>query len=267
VERGTAASFSAFRPILTISEDQAQRLRETLTTIPARPAWIITAIAVVATVGSFVVEPGTYIDGVPLPLVVGEFICQAVYTAILFQLLYWLIRQTTAVRRTLAHSVAIDIFRPGPLNAFATLTARPGIALSLLVAAGVLITGSSSTLEAFLVNSAPYLVVPPVVAVIAFVLPLTGAHARLVEQKDRLRDDAERRLEATLGELNRDVDARDISRADGLNKTLASLILQRDVLARLATWPWSTSTLRTFVTALLLPMVLFLLQLVVTRVL
>ena len=114
-------------------------------------------------------------------------------------------------------------------------------------------------------SSAPYLVVPPVIATIAFVLPLTGAHARLVDQKELLRDEAERRLEATLGELNRDVDARDLTRADGLNKTLASLVVQRDILAKLPTWPWSTATLRTFVSALLLPMALFLLQQALSR--
>ena len=265
LERGTASSFAAFRPILTLSGDDADRLRQTLMTIPARPALVITAFATLLTVGSFVTEPAVYIEGVPLPLVVGQFVIQAAYTAILFQLLYWLIRQTTAVRRTLADSVLIDVFRPGPLNAFATLTARPGIAISVLVGVGVPLTSISAPFETFLVSSAPYLVVTPVIATIAFVLPLTGAHARLVEQKERLRDDAERRLEATLGELNRDVDARDVTRADGLNKTLASLVLQRDILAKLPTWPWSTATLRTFVSALLLPMALFLLQQALSR--
>ncbi len=162
--------------------------------------------------------------------------------------------------------MAIDVFRPGPLNAFASLTARPGIAISRLVTAGVPITSASITAETFLISSAPYLVLPPVIAILAFVLPLTGAHARLAEQKERLRDDAERRLESTLGEVNRDVDARDLARADGLNKTLTSLVLQRDILGKLPTWPWSTATLRTFVSALLLPIVLFLIQQALSRV-
>jgi hypothetical protein len=266
LERGTAASFAAFRPILTLPADEIERLRRTLMAIPARPAWIITALSAVATVVSVLAEPDRYIEGLPPVLIVGLFISQTVYTSILFQLLYWLVRQTTAVRRSLAHSVAIDVFRPGPLNAFATLTARPGIAISLLVAAGVPITSASITAETFLVSSAPYLVLPPVIAILAFVLPLTGAHARLVEQKARLRDEAERRVEATLGELNRDVDGRDMTRADGLNKALGSLVIQRDILAKLPTWPWSTATLRTFVSALLLPIVLFLIQQALSRV-
>jgi len=52
----------------------------------------------------------------------------------------------------------------------------------------------------------------------------------------------------------------DLTRADGLNKTLGSLLQQRDVLAKLPTWPWSPGTLRGFVTVILLPIILFLVQ-------
>ena len=49
-------------------------------------------------------------------------------------------------------------------------------------------------------------------------------------------------------------------RADGLNKTLASRLQQRDLLAKLPAWPWSAGTLRGFVTAILLPLRLFLMR-------
>ena len=61
------------------------------------------------------------------------------------------------------------------------------------------------------------------------------------------------------------MDARELARADGLNKTLASLLVQREILAKLPTWPWSTTTLRGFVTAILLPMALFLAQQALSR--
>lgn len=48
-----------------------------------------------------------------------------------------------------------------------------------------------------------------------------------------------------------------MARADGLNRTLASLLVQRDILAKLPTWPWSTATLRGFGSAILLPMAIF----------
>jgi hypothetical protein len=51
-----------------------------------------------------------------------------------------------------------------------------------------------------------------------------------------------------------------------MNKTLASLLQEREVLSKLPTWPWSTGTLRSLVTAILLPLFLFVVQLLVTRV-
>ena len=57
-----------------------------------------------------------------------------------------------------------------------------------------------------------------------FVIPLLGMHRRLAAAKLRLQGAAEERLKAILGELNRDVDARDLARADALQKTLTSLL-------------------------------------------
>jgi hypothetical protein len=95
---------------------------------------------------------------------------------------------------------------------------------------------------------------------------LYGLHTRLAAEKERLQGEAEHRLKAVLAELNHDVDAGDLSRADGLNKTLASVGQQRELLANLPTWPWSTGTLRAMATAIALPLFLFVVQLVLSRI-
>ena len=41
---------------------------------------------------------------------------------------------------------------------------------------------------------------------------------------------------------------------------MGRLIQQRDVLAKLPTWPWSTGTFRGFITAILLPLAIFAIQ-------
>ncbi len=107
---------------------------------------------------------------------------------------------------------------------------------------------------------ASYLLPGILIAVAVFVLPLREMHTRLAAEQQRLQFAAEERLKAILEELAKDVDAVDLARADALNKTLGSLLQQRDVLAKLPTWPWSTGTLRGFVTLILLPIALFLAQ-------
>ncbi len=66
--------------------------------------------------------------------------------------------------------------------------------------------------------------------------------------------------QSLFAEINRDVDAREIARADGLNKSLASLLQQRDVLAKLPLAVVDRDPPRILVTAIFLPLVLFLLQ-------
>jgi len=79
-----------------------------------------------------------------------------------------------------------------------------------------------------------------------------------VTEKERLQLEANRRLKATLMRLHQAVDERDLSNSDALNKTLESLQLERDAIARMPTWPWEPGTLRAFVSALLVPLVLWL---------
>jgi len=79
-----------------------------------------------------------------------------------------------------------------------------------------------------------------------------------VVEKEGLQLQADRRFKATLADLHRSVDERDLSVADGLNKTLASLQLEREALARIPTWPWQAATLRAFLSALLVPIVIWL---------
>ena len=62
------------------------------------------------------------------------------------------------------------------------------------------------------------------------------------------------------------MDAGDLSKADAWNKTLLNLQMERTIMARLPTWPWSMGTLRGFVSAILVPLALLLLQEVVGRV-
>jgi hypothetical protein len=58
-----------------------------------------------------------------------------------------------------------------------------------------------------------------------------------------------------------------MSTADALNKTLASLVVERELLAKIPTWPWQPGALTGFLTALLLPIILWLIQRILERML
>ena len=263
--RSAESAFDAFRPALTVGSDEADRMRYELSVVPAAGSWLVTAATFALTAATFVFVPrDAGIVGVSPVNVAAAFAIQVGLVSMMFCLGYQLIRQVRIVSRALASATA-DPFQAGPLHALARLMARTGTALVLIVAPSVLFVPFVGDLPSFILNYAPFTILPSVVVVIAFIVPLLGTHARLDAEKDRLVAEGDDRLKRLLAEIHRDVDATDLSRADGLNKSLSSLLQEREVLAKLPTWPWSTTTLRTFATAMLLPIALFLIQRVLAQ--
>jgi hypothetical protein len=98
-------------------------------------------------------------------------------------------------------------------------------------------------------------------AVATFLFPLLGIHRHLAREKDRMLHEAGTRLEAGVAELHRRMDGNELARMDDLNKALASLEIERAALERVPTWPWERGTVRSLVAALLLPVAVWLVQL------
>jgi hypothetical protein len=98
------------------------------------------------------------------------------------------------------------------------------------------------------------------IAVLTFVWPLWGVHRLLQQEKLELQRGVATRIERTVERVHARVDACDLSDADGLNKTLSSLMLERAMLEKISTWPWSPEAPRLLATALLLPIALFIAQ-------
>lgn len=260
IRKAAGAAFDAFRPALAPSATDPERLRYELTTLPRVPALAAALLATTLTAVTFVVDPASSdVDGVSGPAFVMVLVVQAFEVSFLFVFIYQLLRQMRQVRRILDHHAVVDIFRPGPLGAFPRLGAMSGAAIVLLVASSVLGTDLSAAGN-FVLSQAPYLVVPPVVALIAFVVPLYGTHQRLVDEKERLTNEAEERLKGLLREINRDIDSRDLGGLDPLERALGSVIRQREIVAKLATWPWSAGTARGFASAIMLPLAIYVAQ-------
>lgn len=258
------SSFDAFRPAISPEAIDAERARYELSVIPARPALVMTILSVAFTLSYYAADPvASAIVGLSPVALAGRAMVESFSTALIINLMYQGFRQLRAVRRLYAAADRIDLFRPAPLHAFSKLTAQTGIALIAVVTFGYIGNPVPVDRESFVTLWLPWLVGFPAVALAIFLVPLLGMHQRLVSVKDELHGAADERLKSILAEVNRDVDARDLSRADGLNKTLASLLQQREVVSKLPTWPWSVGTIRGFASALLLPLVVFLLQRVV----
>lgn len=178
-------------------------------------------------------------------------------------LYYHSIRQLRLVSQTLGRVKHFNLFRLEPVYAFSGLTARTGLVWL------VMLTLTQVFFPLTLV-SGPQIIIYVVQALLvfaAFVLPLWNVHQRLVDEKRRLLADINQRLESKLQRLHRSLDADHLDELDGIRQAIGGLQDEREILSKIPTWPWRTETLTGFASAMLLPIVLFLIQLVLERLL
>jgi hypothetical protein len=193
-----------------------------------------------------------------------------------FMIGFLLVRQVRIVSQLHRSVVTVDLLEPGPLHAMARLTARSAILLILLQLL-VFVPLPNVTTEARLALILFFL---PFIglSVAAFLVPLRGMHALLEEARRRYESAVNARIRATTATLHEVVDREtgggqpDADKArlaqlriDALNKALASLLQERELIGGLSTWPWDTTTFRAVISAVALPMVLFVLTTAIDR--
>jgi hypothetical protein len=250
-----------FRPLLQAGDVELARLRYELTTLPARSTLIAGGIGILVTLVSLPFTPAeaTLAEVIRRPSTQLAFY---VGNAILAIFVYHTIHQLRMVSRILATVTDLNLYRRGPVYAFSRLTARTALGWVLGVSLGL-----SPRIAPFLTPQnllRVWMVLLPL-AVLVFVLPLVSAHRLLVREKTRLQDEVEQRVEAAILRVHEQQDADELNNLGGVKTLLDALLVEREMVARLPTWPWQPGTLAGFGSALLLPLAVWLLQQLLTR--
>jgi hypothetical protein len=170
--------------------------------------------------------------------------------------------QLRAVVTLHAEARAVDILDPGPAHAFARLTSATGIGFVIL---GVVVVGDPTNGHESVFYAAEGLVIL-LFAATTFVLPLWGMRQRLAAEKARLLRNSAQRIGTTMVRVHQSVDTNELSQSAAMQASLASLIAERDLVSRLSPWPWTSGTLRGFVSAVMLPVVVWALTRALERV-
>jgi hypothetical protein len=255
-----ADALAAFRPAMRVDEAEYRLLRYELTTLPR---WF--ALAVTALFGIFVTGGIALLSSPaqsaelriltsPLAAVVDMALFVFIW-ALVGTIAYHTVHQLRMASRIHRDYAQINLFQPSPLYAFSRLTSRTALGLAFVGYGWYLIQSGFQSLSGLynVVTAFPALVL----AVATFVLPLLGIHRMLQAEKDKLVSEAARRMEMVIAELHRSTDQGDFEKMAGLNSAMDGLVKEQSVLEKIPTWPWQTETLRGFVTALLLPLVLW----------
>ena len=258
------AALDGFKPAFTASASEAARLRYELTVAPARPVLVLTIATAAATALYYLADPvGSQIAGLsPLGLAM-RYAAETFFGSIIIVLVFQSLRQLRAVGRIHAGATRVDLFRPAPLYAFSVLTSRTAIVIALVFIVPTLVAAQQGGLASGWWIWAPYVIIGIVVAAAVFAVPLRGMQKRILAEKRRLQAEVGQRIETTIAAIHRSVDAGEIAEAGKMNDALAALITERELVDKLPTLPWRPGTLGGLITAIALPLGLF----VVTRLL
>ncbi len=280
IDRSASTAIDASRSLLGAERASAETspskgapyelLAYQLTTLPSRPALFATLGGAVFALLAFLPVPGTasipnlMAGAVRTPLSVAVLV--AIFlpsNAMTVLFLYHSVRQLRLISHIYAHHAHINLYRLGPLYGLST----PGAltALALLVypylwwGAAYWAMGEVASAEI------GFGVIISVVAIAIFALPLWGAHRRLVAEKKHHMSAVALRFEAATMQLHDQLDKGDLGGMDQLNRALSSLEIEQTALGRIPTWPWEAGTFRGILAAIVLPVAVWLVQILLGR--
>jgi hypothetical protein len=262
-----------FRPATDLSDPEFDALVYRLTHMPALAAWLCLPVAALWVFPMRLVDPtffGLMTGHLPtdiIILVIGWF------NAVLMVVgTYRGISLLLAVAASQDAIVRLDLFNPRPLFAFSALTVRVAIVIAGM-AYLFFLAFPSVTRNPFAFGFVLVLGLP--ITLGSFVLPLYSTHSRMVQEKDRLEADIRRRIQIGLHKVHDYMDGAAGAETDraaagdiASHRDLVSTLLMEDeYIRKVPTWPWSPNTLRNLLVTYLLPMVVFMAQQLLTRLL
>jgi hypothetical protein len=248
-----------YRPLLDVSDQEYAGLEYGLTKVPRRIGVLAAVLGALVGAASFLPDPASW--GIPTDataLLHASGLLDAIFVQVV--LFYWaaqVIRQSRAIDRIHRLTPRINLLRRDPIYAFSALTLRS--ALGLVLGAYAYLLGT-----VYLGLPAPnaidmvMMVLGGAIALAIFVLPLWRMHRLLSEEKHRLLLDADERYSALVSRFNRLLDKGRLADLDATGRAITSLASQRETLARISTWPWRPEALRSLLSTMAAPIILYL---------
>jgi hypothetical protein len=257
------AALIKFREALNASDGQFALLRFRFLNIPARVGWVITLLVFLAVL--LIRDTPYFQDSFPGFLLTGisGFVILTIAIiplSIVFAFFYFIFHQARLINQFFGEVRRINLFDLASLYALSSLSSR---------VAGLAITvGTISFLSNFLLpNNSPQIainiffgIINIALATLILFVPSWGIHLRLSMEKARLVAENGRRLAKINSDLMLHVDRNKLSDLSGIRNGASALLEIRKEIEKISTWPWDTSTMRNFITALAVPMTIWIVQ-------
>ena len=246
-------ALTKFRPAMNIDDQEYEQLSYRFITLSARTGWFMTLLAVlfaivlVSTAGFL---PAYMRSGWSS---IAAYFTGAVQGSLFLSISVFLYRAMRMIRQLYGRVQSVNLFHLEPIYAFSGFTVRVGVFFVLTSTLGYL-TNTIGWFLAFTVSLWTSL------AIASFIWPLGGMHAKLQEEKERMNDENDQRLHTAYQELHQRMDQKITAGMGDFRSGLSALIDLRQEIKKISTWPWDPATLWTFITALFVPLAVWLIQ-------
>lgn len=261
-------AFKRLRPLFNGSDELRDDLEYRLTTMPARSIWLISLLGVIY--GTLIFAgvrwgilhfPAPLLTSLPSALL--EYAIMVGCNTLLLIFIYHIVHQLRIVNTIYTQHTEIDLFNLTPLYAFSGLTAQTAIGIILIESMWLTIDyGGGVETSALIV-----MIILLTLSSITFLFPLLGIHRLLEEIKSEHITEASQFLKKCLVSFKRCVESETNDEIDTYLKMIDGAERQIVILKRTPTWPWQPETLRGVMTALLLPITVWLITHILERLL
>lgn len=253
INRHASEALKVFRPLLSGGEKLYLQWKAKISNVPPLWAWIAFAISALFVFLNLLSSQSEFVEMVGISQFTEaiRIMFGASALAISFTLFVQVIRHLFIVHTLHKGVKAVNLFQLDAPHAFSTLTSRIGAGLALITVFSLL---QNSSYDSAL---APFDFLTFVIAIIAFVFPLLIMRRKLNQEKSKIINQGNLRLEALYQKINQYVDADQYAKVGDLKQAMETLIIERDEILKISTWPWEARTLRGFSSTILIPILLW----------
>lgn len=246
-----------FKPLLDISDIQYGRLEYEFTFLPAKIMNTLTAVVILSSLylGSNLnglVQAGTLTLGDQIAGFLGWV--AGMISAIV--LVYRMVHQMRWVNRAYVLIKKIDLFNLGPIYALSSFTATMSLIFLVILYSNLLQDPRYFTIGFYFWGS----VVVSAIALAGFVLPLLGINRRLVDAKAALMQESGEELSEAFQRVANERKTKRLENIANTRQLVDTVVRKREYIQNIPTWPWQPATLRSMGLGVVLPVVIWLVQ-------
>jgi hypothetical protein len=251
LRRVASRSLHDFYPVSDAALRKEEELEFRMTNLPAGMGWLALVLGMI--MGPFDAYASYSMEG---DMSVIVFIYSSIATifgyGFFFALLFLTSKQIFTIITLHQKVRQVDLFNLAPLRAFSRLTATAGIGIFIIGAISALIYSESAdpSLIIFYVGIV-------LSGILIFIIPLISLRTQINKEKKQRILESDQRMKHILEDVKRSIQKGELAGLGELNTTIAILEKEKAILKGISSYPWNPGIFRSFISTILLPILLW----------